>query len=645
MINKLNIKEWINKIIRFRFLIALVIFIIVVLLKLNGSSINIWDRIVTTKIDNTETSLIAGTPRAIRSDEWNVQTLYYLAQAESEEYYPVYNDNIRSDGQNMIIAYNAPVMDITVLSKPFNWGFLLLGKDYGLSWYWAMKTILLFLLSFEVSMILSKRKKAISLLGALWITLSPAVQWWFMQHVGDLILYMQAMIVSFYYILHYFNKIKIKILFSITFALSAVGFALVIYPAIQVPLAYLTLVFMMLLYTDYKDKIKIKRSDIIIIVCTLGFIILNLGHFVLVSKDAIKLTLDTVYPGKRVSIGGDIEPYFLQISLTNIFLPFKDINFLNNCEVSSFFNFLPIVLLSLIVFIKNKIKNLKYGIVLSLCALIQIAWLLFKFPTIFAKVTLLSYVPGNRMMIAFGITALYLSIWGFSIICELKPFKRYESYIISIVILGYYYLTMVHYNIDSYLGLKYLVLILLAFLILNYLYLRGHKKAFISFMTSVILISGITVNPLVRGTGAIYNKVLSQEIQSIKNEDKEALWAMFDSEIGGYLYANGVKTLNGVHFYPDLETWQSIDTENKYSDIYNRYAHVSLSLSNTTSFKLIAPDSISVNLTIDDIKKLNIKYILSKTDLTNSTAVSKTQFKEIYPRDKDGFYIFEVENK
>ena len=103
------------------------------------------------KIDPTEKSILIGENRPIRSDEWMVQSTYYMAQAMFDEFYPLYNTNIMDDGLNMILAYNAPVANLSILGKPFNWGFLLLGKEYGLSWYWAFKTIALLLLAFEIS--------------------------------------------------------------------------------------------------------------------------------------------------------------------------------------------------------------------------------------------------------------------------------------------------------------------------------------------------------------------------------------------------------------------------------------------------------------------------------------------------------------
>ena len=85
---------------------------------------------------------------------------FYLSQAEED--FPLVNEDYSLNGQNMIIAYNSPVKDITVIGKPFNWGFFFLGRDRGLSFYWAMKLVVMVLLGFEVLMILTKRKSSIA---------------------------------------------------------------------------------------------------------------------------------------------------------------------------------------------------------------------------------------------------------------------------------------------------------------------------------------------------------------------------------------------------------------------------------------------------------------------------------------------------
>ena len=164
---------------KLRYLIGVLVIVVIVTFNLNGSSLGVWDKYVSQRDDGKKTDVIFGQNREVRSDEWLVQTPFYLSQAEED--FPLVNEDYSLNGQNMIIAYNSPVKDITVIGKPFNWGFFFLGRDRGLSFYWAMKLVVMVLLGVEVRMILTTRKKAPSLNASFALTFSPAVRWGFMR--------------------------------------------------------------------------------------------------------------------------------------------------------------------------------------------------------------------------------------------------------------------------------------------------------------------------------------------------------------------------------------------------------------------------------------------------------------------------------
>ena len=76
---------------------------------------------------------------------------------------------------------------------------------------------------------------------------------------------------------------------------------------------------------------------------------------------------------------------------------------------------------------------------------------------------------------------------------------------------------------------------------------------------------------------------------------------------------NGLKTINSVNVYPNIELWKRIDKDGKYEDVYNRYAHIQMYIDNTTKlaeFSLQRPDSFCVKITEDDLKALGIKYVV-----------------------------------
>lgn len=646
LINRNTLRNGAEKALHCRYLLAAIAFLVIVLLRLHGSSIGVYDRILADQPASQGSTNILGESRDIRSDEWAVQTPFYLAQSESSSFYPVVNKNLSLDGQNMILSYNAPVWDITALAKPVNWGFLLLGRDYGLSWYWGLKLLLLLLLSYELCMILTKRNRLLSVLGSLLITFAPGTQWWFMQHVGDLLLFLQAIVVTFYYYLKFHESLLRRVGMGVLFSLASVGFALVLYPAFQVPFGYLGLALLILIATDFRGRLKLDKADILIAAGAVLIIGGLLLHAVMISKDAIIATLQTVYPGKRISFGGGAGLPSINQFLTNIFLPYKDVTFRNDCEVAGFFNFLPVVLLAFPLFIAKKrggrVEGLKYGITLAAISVFCVLYVLLPFPQLFAKVTLLSYTTNNRMLLVYGLAAAYLTIWAAGSLSRGRQSGRLYAALVSLALAVFYLATVLCSPMKDYMPLWAYLLLIVVLAAAAYLMLRGKKRGFAAVMTLVILIAGLPVNPLAQGSSAIYGKSLSYRVQQIRKTDGQAVWVSDSAVMGSFLQANGVKSLSGVNFYPDLRQWALIDPTGRYNKVYNRYAHIAFKpVSGKSEFVLRQADSYIVDISPMDMKKLHVKYILAKHDYNKFPALSG-RFKQIYGADKDGFRIFEV---
>ena len=131
-------------------------------------------------------------------------------------------------------------------------------------------------------------------------------------------------------------------------------------------------------------------------------------------------------------------------------------------------------------------------------------------------------------------------------------------------------------------------------------------------MSIIIIVSGMTVNPLAKGVGSIYNKTLSKAIIDISSKDSNGVWIAEGEIKGNYLYANGAKTFGGTQFYPDEEKWSKIDPKGENEFYYNRYAHVKINLSNEeTSYILDNLDAITINMNLDDMSKIDVKYIVT----------------------------------
>lgn len=642
-LSRLRIRDFVRQCIRYRYLLALILFVILTACKVNGSSIEMWSAY----IPGSQNTVLLGKARSIRSDEWIIQTPYYLAQANNKTPYPVVNDNITMSDQNMVMSYGAPVWDISTLAKPLNWGFLLFGPAYGLAWYWNMKLLLMLLLAFELCMIITRRNQLVSFLGAFWITFSPAIQWWFMQHVGDIVFYMLALVVLFHTFLRYFDRTAVKIASAVGFGLAGVGYVLTLYPALQVPLGYLTLLLLVLVFWGFRKKVVFSYKDWILIAGVAVMAVGMLLHVYLISKDAITAISSTSYPGHRVSNGGELFPYSINIFLTNLFLPFKDMpaTLPNNCEVSSFYQFLPAALLAFPLLIKRRAQHLRFGIALAVFSVLCIVYGYVHVPVWFAKITMLSFVT-FRIGLAYGFAAMLMSIWALSELSRLsarQQINRWMALVFSAGIAVFYFLTVYETQIKTYVRLRYYIVFIIVLFVLNFLLLRGLKWLFSVIMSGVVLVSGATVNPVNIGLGGIFGNDLTTQVRKIRDSAPNANWlALQNASMGSFLQANGVRDLDGTDYYPDLEKWKKVDPQGKYLQVYNRYAHINVFITkDPTEAITLFPDDIEVHLNVDDLRKWDVNYMLTPAQLEGFDDAS-VQFVRITPQAVNGYYIYQT---
>jgi len=608
-INTINKNLIIDFIVHYRLLISLCIFFILVLFEFHGSSIDMYNNYIPDEnITKSYKSPVIGKVRGIRSDEWVVNTPNTFAQITDNTYFPLQNNNISLSGTKLF-QYNIPVLSINLLAKPSHWGYFLLNKAKGLSWFWWSRFFFLLLSSFEVCMFLTDKNKTLSIFGSFLITFAPPVQWWYATQLVDIIYYGQFFFIS---ILYYINNLvnnKRKILFAVLAFFSASGFCMCLYPPFLIPMGYTIIALLISLFIIYYKKIKIKKLDILIISATVFVTIILLGYTFFENYDQFQKTMNTVYPGKRFFSGG-LDFKSLLTDITCWLLPYKDVIASNNCEYSRFITFLPLIIFlgPFIFSVKNDLKKIQ--MILYIFLLIQLAWYAKLFPTFILKITLLSMVSSYRAIVLTGLTATYLGLSIFSSVCKEKPIKLSIGIFISIIICILYNYAIVSLPyVDEYLG-KFHIITIVFFMTYNFIFIMGYKKLFYIF-TCVIIILSIPVNPMARGIDSIYNKKITYQIQKVVKEEPDKWWITQDPAKGNYLAAIGAKTLSATNFVPDFEKFKILDPNEKYINIYNRYAHQNYSITEEdTSIELLGTDNIIIHINKYDILKLNIGFIL-----------------------------------
>lgn len=636
-----------------RYKIACAFLLFVMIFKYSGSSIVEFNSEIQPHIDNTRYHTLLGQTRRIRTDEWATSTTYILSQSKTEVPFQYFSDVLRGTPTDMFTVANSPVLDILMIGRPFQLGFMLFGTDAGLSFYWYARLVAMMLGSYELCLILTKRNKKVSLCGMIVITFSAAVQWWYCMQVliwGQIVVVLVDKFMTT-------NKKRNKYLCALGILVSGLSYIFEFYPAWQISFGYvfLALIIWILIKNIKYEKYRFTKHDVAVIVITLLCIALLLGRWYMLSKDTLAAEMNTDYPGERNEVGGgalNLYSYFY-----NIFFPTEE--YLNPCEYSSMLSLFPIpLILGLIYVIRNK-KDLHFWIPMLVVGGFLSIWCVYGFPEFLAVLTKMSMSTAGRASIPLGTVCIYMLIYLIgNFEKDDKLINKKLSYILSgifILFIIYKAKTTIGFAEEFHYLDKFKILLggeIFLALIFGVLNINNEKiKNYTIYgLIAVALITGLGVNPVIRTTDVLYTKPVAIKMQEIKKENPDAIWAVNDAGWykNDYAVANGIRTINSTAVYPNFELFEKLlgekAKEEEIRKIYNRYAHVNFEVTDEESnVELLFADNIAIKVNYKDLQKLNIEYILSTVDLNKNfkdNEDARSTFKEIYNEDK--IYIYEV---
>ena len=164
----------------------------------------------------------------------------------------------------------------------------------------------------------------------------------------------------------------------------------------------------------------------------------------------------------------------------------------------------------------------------------------------------------------------------------------------------------------------------------------------------VMIASGLFVNPIQKGIDVINDMELSKVIRKIDAQEK-GLWILenFNFFTINFPIMQGAKTLNSTNTYPNFDVLNILDKDKKYIDVYNRYANILIKIIHENNmmdkFVLLSRDCFQINITTDEVAKLNIDYILTSRELEEFSN-DRIGFEQIYFGKAKAFnvYIYKV---
>lgn len=604
---------------KYRILICFIIFILFVFLKIHGSSIGMYNNYIQPESNKSFFAKpIIGVSQLFRSDEWAVHTPMALSQ--KYENYKMENSIWRASPTNMATTYNQPIKAFFSIVKPFYWGYFILDEERGLSWFWCGRTIFLFLITFEFFQIITRRNKLLSLAGSVLTVFSPGIQWWFaINDLVEQIFWGELGIISIYYFMQT-NKYKLKLIFSILLGLCIAGFVLCFYPAWQVPFGYIFAAIGIWIICNNWNIQDRKEIDIIFPIISIVIALIIILSLIIPSLEAINITKNTIYPGQRFNLGGN----FANI-LFYYLLPYKLFNFINICELSHFIGLFPLpFIISIFHLIKTKFND-KLILILICVQSFLILYITIGFPYILAKITGM-YLSSGRAVMASSFIDIILLGRLFSIKENINIKYKWLISSLYTIIIGIYLFSIKQIQIEnipqesniSMINI-YIIGILLFLFIFSYLIIyavENHRKIK-NYIITIAIVGSIAcyslVNPVMIGLDTIYKIPAGRIIQLIQKEFP-GRWLVADFyPITNFPTIFGAPTINSTNIYPNFKLWKKLDPNGNYMNVYNNYKHIGiiLNLENKTEFFNSPLDFFNINLSINDLPKLGVDYIMS----------------------------------
>lgn len=559
--------------------LLLVAGILLVGFSINGSSSGAFHSEVSAGRDP---DLLAGSPQLIRTDEWNVQTVWAIAQAEQG--LPVTNESFPG-GMDATIPQDLPRADWSVAFRPHLLGFLAFDVDHAIALKWWLPGLALMAAAYAFAVTMLPRRPILAAALSAGFFLSPFFQWWFLQTTLWPVAWGFTALAAIVWCLR-----------------SATRVAPIVWCAV---LAYLTVVMAMGIYVPFIVPVVLTVALVGVgavvdalrsgagagrVWRTVGWIglagvvggAITVGWLVEKSP-TVEAFLSTAYPGERLYPTGQENASALAASLSSSFaLALKAGGWLgtNASEASTFF-FAGALLIPLVAWfaVRSRRPGTWWMMVgASAAVLLVLAFMFVPGWDVIAHLLFLDRTIPNRLRIGVGVASFVLMVLFMR---ELSPERRPRRWLpiaIALAFLASQAAIAVAVHLENPAALAsarwwWLLAALSAGIL--YLVARAHAAWGAAGLLVLGLVSAATVNPVYVGVFDLRETDASAAIRELDDAAGGATWVgVGDRMTTAILLESGVEAFNGFQGAPSPYMWGMVDPAGAYEYQWNRLAGV-----------------------------------------------------------------------
>lgn len=561
-------------------LLLAVVGAILVGLSVNGSSSGVF---YAELHEGTDPDLIAGTPQAVRGDEWAVQTVWAIAQAEQG--LPVENQTFPG-GMDATIPQDLPRADWSVAFRPHLLGFLAWGADHAIALKWWLPGLALIasVYCFAVTILPKRPFLAAGIAGGFF--LSPFFQWWFLQTTLWPVVWGFALLTTVVWCLRASTRVA-PFVWSAILAYLTVVMAMGIYVPFIVPIVLVCALAVLGAVIDARRDgigyggVALRIAPVLVA----GGIGSAVTLAWLIEKSAtVEAFLGTAYPGERLfATGQGTGVDFASILSSSFALSLKAGGWigLNSSEASTFFYagalLIPVVAWLLV----RWRRSLAFPWMLvgaSASVLVIAAFIFIPGWDALAHLLFLDRSLPGRLRLGIGFASIVIMV---ILIRELthdrRPGRLFAGLIAALYLASQAAIAIaVWIESPGALGAArfWWILAPLSAAVI-YLIARARPAAAVAIFVVIGVITGGTVNPVYRGVLDLRETDASAAVRELDERADGATWVGVGGRLtGALLLESGVEAFNGFQGAPSDEMWRLVDPAGAYEFEWNRLAGI-----------------------------------------------------------------------
>lgn len=563
-------------------LVLLAVWIVLVATSINGTSSGAFFPLIYAGHDP---ALLLGSPNLIRTDEWNVQTVWAIAQFEQG--LPAVNGTFPG-GMDATIPQDLPRVDWSAVFRPHLWGFWIMDVGHAQAWKWWLPVFAVAASVYVFALVYLPTRPVTSMVLAVAFAASPFFQWWFLQTT------LWPIAWGFVVLAGTIWALRAQSARSLWVWLPLIGYLTVVMGmGIYVP--FILPVVLVVAFTLIGIAISAARErGWALVLRRVGAVALAgiaagivLGIWLVTRWEAVSAFLSTAYPGERLEqTGRAADPRsvaaLMGSSFTNALKHAGTFLDGNASESATFFLpglFLAPVIAWLIWRARRDAQPFPWAPVMAYAgALLLLAFIFVPGWDPIAHLLFLDRTTAGRARIGLGFASFVVVVMALGSISK----KRRPGWLVSslgplaFVVLQAaiaFGLSRMAPELLALSGFWWVVTLVSAFAILAAG--RGWRLPAALALLAVSVAGSANVNPLYRGVFDLRETEASQTIEAIDDEDP-GVWVGLGGKLTtAMLLESGVQAFNGFQGAPNEDMWDIIDPDQRFEYEWNRLAGIS----------------------------------------------------------------------